>query len=55
MQKKQICDSLGKSKNYVNKVESGERRLDVVEMFQLCEAMGADPLKLLRQFAVLRR
>ena len=54
LSKKAICDRLGKPRNYLNKVETGEKRLDVVELFQLCEAMGTDPLKLLTDFAFHR-
>jgi transcriptional regulator with XRE-family HTH domain len=50
MTQKAICDKLGKPKNYLIKVERGERRLDVVELFALCEAMGADPMGLLGAF-----
>lgn len=51
LQQKEICDRLGKPKNYLNKVERGERRLDVVELFELCEAMEVDPMNLLQTFA----
>jgi transcriptional regulator with XRE-family HTH domain len=54
MTQKEICDKLGKPKNYLNKVERGERRLDVVEVFALCEAMGKDARELLQQFAAHR-
>lgn len=47
---KEICDRLHKPKNYLIKVERGERRLDVVELFALCEAMGADTMRLLVAF-----
>ena len=48
---KEICDRLGKPKNYMIKVERGERRVDVIELFALCKAMGADALQILREFA----
>lgn len=48
---KEICDRLGKPKNYLLKVERGERRLDVVELFALCEAMGTDAVALLTRFS----
>ena len=51
LQQKEICDRLAKPKNYLNKVERGERRLDVVELFELCEAMEKDPLELLSAFS----
>lgn len=34
--------------SYVSKVESGERRVDVVELAHLCRVYGADLIALLR-------
>ena len=51
MTQKAICDKLGKPRNYLLKVEAGERRLDVVELFRLCGAMGTDPMRLLSDFS----
>lgn len=39
---------LGKPQSYVSKVESGERRLDVVEFVDLARAIGIDPVRTLR-------
>jgi transcriptional regulator with XRE-family HTH domain len=39
---------LGKPQSYVSKVESGERRLDVVEFVDLVRAIGGDPVRVLR-------
>jgi transcriptional regulator with XRE-family HTH domain len=39
---------LGKPQSYVSKVESGERRLDVVEFVDLARAVGLDPVWTLR-------
>jgi transcriptional regulator with XRE-family HTH domain len=36
---------LGKPHSYVQKVEQGERRLDVVEFIWYCEALGVSPLQ----------
>lgn len=35
-----IADKLGMPQSYVSKIETGERRLDFVETFGLCEAIG---------------
>ena len=51
---KEICDKLGKPRNYVLKVERGERRLDVVELFALCAAMGTNAMELLGRYAAGR-
>ena len=38
---------LGKPQSYVSKYESGERRLDVVEFLQVCEALGVGAAEIL--------
>lgn len=38
-----LGDRLGVPHSFVQKVESGERRLDVVEYVWYCEALGVEP------------
>ncbi|WP_449390804.1 helix-turn-helix domain-containing protein [Eoetvoesiella caeni] len=38
-----LADRLGKPHSFVQKVEQGERRLDVVEYLWYCSALGAPP------------
>jgi len=38
-----VAERMGKPQSFVSKVESGERRLDVVEFIELAEAIGFDP------------
>ncbi|MCK1362205.1 helix-turn-helix transcriptional regulator [Bradyrhizobium sp. 199] len=45
-----LAKKLRKPQSFVAKYEGGERRLDVVEFIAIAEALGADPLKLLRRF-----
>ncbi|MGL3111423.1 helix-turn-helix domain-containing protein [Bradyrhizobium sp. BR 1432] len=45
-----LAKKLRKPQSFVAKYEGGERRLDVVEFITIAEALGADPLKLLRRF-----
>ena len=45
-----LAKKLGKPQSFVAKYEGGERRLDVVEFIAIAEALGANPLKLLRRF-----
>ena len=46
----ELGDRLGNTQTFVSKIERGERRLDVVEFTELCEALGADPLDAFRRF-----
>src|SRR6266403_1448197 len=41
---------LKKPQSFVAKYEGGERRIDVVEFIAIARALGADPLKLFREF-----
>lgn len=46
----ELAERLSLPQSFVSKVETGERRLDVVEFLDYCAALGVDPLKLLRKF-----
>lgn len=50
-----LAKKLRKPQSFVAKYEGGERRLDVVEFIAIAEALGADPLKLLRRFVRERK
>lgn len=39
----EVAEALGQLQSYVSKYESGERRLDVVEFMDLCDALKIDP------------
>lgn len=43
-----VARRLKRPQSFVAKYEGGERRLDVVEFIAVAEALGADPVKLLR-------
>jgi transcriptional regulator with XRE-family HTH domain len=38
---KEAGDALGLDRSTISKIESGQRRLDVVELLRLCDACGA--------------
>jgi transcriptional regulator with XRE-family HTH domain len=44
----ELADRLTRPQSFVSKVERGERRLDVVEFFEVAEAIGFDPFAFLR-------
>jgi transcriptional regulator with XRE-family HTH domain len=45
-----LAKKLGRPQSFIAKYEGGERRLDVVEFITIARALGADPIKLLREF-----
>lgn len=47
---KQICDELGKPRNYLIKIQKGERRIDVIEVFRLCAVIDVDAISILTEF-----
>lgn len=49
-----LAKKLRKPQSFVAKYEGGERRLDVIEFIVVAEALGADPIKLLRRFLQTR-
>ncbi len=51
-----LAAKLGVPASYLSKIENGTRRLDVIELIQIAEAMGIDPGDLIRELqAELRR
>lgn len=38
----QLADALKREQSFVWRIENGERRLDVVEFFWVCNALGQD-------------
>lgn len=44
-----VAKSLNKPQSFVAKLESGERKIDLIEALNFCAAVGLDPAKLLRQ------
>jgi len=51
---RQLAEKLRRERSLVGRLEMGERRLDVVEFYQYCQACGVEPetvaRKLMRQF-----
>ena len=45
----QLADLLGRPQSFVSKYESGERRLDVLEFIQVCNALGEPPSIVIQQ------
>ena len=47
----ELAEKLGKRQQFVSKYESGERRLDAVELIDICRALDLDVADLLRALA----
>lgn len=47
----QLAAKLHRPQSFIAKYENGERRVDVVEFVEICRALDADPVKLIRNLA----
>ncbi|WP_454259796.1 helix-turn-helix domain-containing protein [Pseudoxanthomonas mexicana] len=45
-----LSDAIGKSQTFVSDVERGVRRLDTVELWEICRAMGLDLTAFVAEF-----
>lgn len=45
-----LAQRLGMPQSFISKYESGERRLDLVELGQICEAIGLSLQELVKRF-----
>lgn len=50
----QLASKLGRPQSFVSKTESRERRLDIVEFFHICRAMGKDGVEILQAAGVCK-
>jgi transcriptional regulator with XRE-family HTH domain len=44
----QLAKKVGWDQTYVSKIERGVRRVDVIELIAICEAIGLDPAEFIR-------
>ena len=47
----ELAARLGKPQSFVSEYERGQRRVDVVELFVISRALGADPVELFAEIA----
>lgn len=45
-----LAKKLGRPQSFIAKYEGGERRIDVVEFIEIARALGADPVRLFKEF-----
>ncbi|NUN07190.1 MAG: helix-turn-helix domain-containing protein [Bdellovibrio sp.] len=48
----QAAEALGKHAPFISKIESGERRLDVIELAELCKIYDVKALSLLKKIGI---
>ena len=46
----EVAERLEQPQSFVSKYESGERRLDLVELKQICKALGISLVEFVRRF-----
>lgn len=49
LRQQDVATRLKKPQSYVAKVESGERKIDLIETLDYCAATGADPFDLVKR------
>lgn len=45
----QLAEALSRPQSFVSKYERGERRLDVVEFLEVCEALGVAGVRIIKR------
>lgn len=50
LRQEDLAQRLNEPQSFVSKYESGERRLDLIELRQICEAVGVTLLELITRF-----
>ena len=49
LKQSEVAERLGLPASYLSKIENGTRRLDVIELIQIAEAMDVEAAELIRQ------
>ncbi|WEN13768.1 helix-turn-helix transcriptional regulator [Rhodanobacter sp. AS-Z3] len=50
----ELAERVSNTQTFISKVERGERRLDIVEFVEICEALSLNPVTVLDEFLRLR-
>jgi len=50
----ELVKKLGRYQSFVARVESGQRRIDIIELLDLAEAIGFDPREALKRLITIR-
>lgn len=46
----QCSDALGRPQSFMSDVERGVRRLDIIQIYDLCAVLGCDVVELIKDF-----
>lgn len=47
----EMAKKLGVPQSFISKIESGERRIDVMELFRYCEGIGIDVIQFIKELS----
>ncbi|MDX2041803.1 MAG: helix-turn-helix transcriptional regulator [Acidobacteriota bacterium] len=50
LKQSELAEKLGQTQSFVSKYESGERRLDLLELGQICDVLGLSLSEFVRRF-----
>lgn len=45
----QLASKLSRPQSFVSKYERGERRLDLIELMEVCDALGVQPTQIIKK------
>ena len=51
LRQSEVAERLGLPASYLSKIENGTRRLDVIELIRIAEAMNVEPDEIVREVA----
>ena len=54
MRQEDLARALGRKQAYISKYELGERRLDLLELVAVCDAVGVPLIEFVKQFEKAR-
>src|ERR671927_165978 len=54
LSQQEVADRLGRPQTYVSKCERGTRRMDVVEVLEIAQVIGFNPIAFIRRLSVRR-
>ena len=49
LKQREVAERLGLPASHLSKIEAGSRRMDVIELIRLAEAMGIEPEEIVRE------